>query len=330
MWIRKDRVLNIFYEEPATDRWLPFDRYARRIIRRLIRGKPRPGGHTRVFLNLCAGLDSTGTRYRVNDYRYANSNPAELVCIIGQPFVLDKNDWKNPILFGPAGYSHPIDDPDLLERRPIRKILVAGPWMKHMCEPSWGNAVDAWPVGIDTAKWQAPTLDEKEIDVLIYDKIRWEHDSYDVGLIEPIRTVLKKLKNSFREIRYGFYREEDFHAALCKCKTMIFLCEHETQGIAYQQALSCGIPIMAWDRGGLWRDPSYFPGISFGPVSSVPYWDERCGTRFADVANFEEQWAVFWTEVQRRRFRPRDYVLENLTLEKCAQDYVEIANSCLT
>mgnify|MGYP003296622018 CR=1 FL=1 len=52
-------VLNLFYAEPDPDRWLPFDRYPRRLLRRLIRGKPRPGGQTRVFLNLMAGLDES-------------------------------------------------------------------------------------------------------------------------------------------------------------------------------------------------------------------------------------------------------------------------------
>ena len=51
------KPLNLFYEEPDPDRWFLFDRYPRQILRRLVRGKPRPGGQTRVFLNLCAGLD---------------------------------------------------------------------------------------------------------------------------------------------------------------------------------------------------------------------------------------------------------------------------------
>jgi hypothetical protein len=52
--------------------------------------------------------------------------------------VLDKIRWKNPILFGAAVYSHPIDDPRLLERLPVRTVLVPGPWMKEMCESYWG------------------------------------------------------------------------------------------------------------------------------------------------------------------------------------------------
>src|SRR5277367_619112 len=113
------------------------------------------------------------------------------------------------------------------------------------------------------------------IDVLIYDKVRWDHDLYETSLLQPIRSVLRKNGRSFTEIRYGDYREESFCHLLSRCRTMIFLCEHETQGIAYQQALSCGVPILAWDRGGYWQDPSYYPHkVAFNPVTSVPYWDE--------------------------------------------------------
>ena len=75
--------------------------------------------------------------------------------------------------------------------------------------------------------------------------------------------------------------------------TMIFLCEHETQGIAYQQALSCGVPILAWDRGGFWQDPEFYPHrVKFAPVSSVPYWDDRCGIKFASIEEFDDACAA--------------------------------------
>src|SRR5262249_9894876 len=149
---------------------------------------------------------------------------------------------------------------------------------------------------IDTDLWHPLDAQKKVYDVLLYDKVRWHHDTFESSLIEPIRAVLRNEGRSFIEIRYGFYREEDFRSALLQCRTMIFLCEHETQGIAYQQALSCGVPILAWDRGGPWQDPEYFPNkVNFGPVTSVPYWDERCGRRFADATNFAEQWVRFWT-----------------------------------
>lgn len=50
-------VLNLFYEEPASDRWLPLARYPHRLIRRVVRGKPQPGDQAQVFLKDCPPLE---------------------------------------------------------------------------------------------------------------------------------------------------------------------------------------------------------------------------------------------------------------------------------
>ena len=50
------KKLNLFYQEPHADRWVKHDRYPRHIIRRLIRGKQRPGGVQMIALQLMAGL----------------------------------------------------------------------------------------------------------------------------------------------------------------------------------------------------------------------------------------------------------------------------------
>jgi glycosyltransferase involved in cell wall biosynthesis len=223
-----------------------------------------------------------------------------------------------------------------------------------MFEPYYGDAVVAWPAGIDTERWRpilksgnakklkaemadassglrSPVSDLRPVDFLLYDKVRWEHERYEGELIQPIRNEIRNRGLSFQEIRYGFYEEEEFERQLRQCKAMIFLCEHETQGIAYQQALACGVPILAWDRGGFWQDPEFYPHkVKFEPVTSVPYWDERCGIRFGDISQFSARLDDFWRKAQAGTFRPRDYILENLTLEKCAKDYLRLARGCMT
>jgi hypothetical protein len=321
-------MLNLFFED-KDDRWFPGDRHLRRISRRLLFGKPRINGQMRVFLNLCAGLDRLGIGYRVNDYGYIQEHPDELACIIGRSFVLNKIQWKNPILLGVAAYNHPLDDPGLFDRLPVKTVLVPGGWYADMFRPYWPNTA-VWPVGIDTDIWQPSREPEKTVDVLLYDKIHWERDRFSSELIEPIREQLKKQGRSVSEIRYGEYKEQDYQAALSRCRTMIFLCQHESQGIAYQQALSSGVPVFAWDPGGAWKDPDYFPHkVRYEPVSSVPYWDDRCGMKFVDIATFEAAWPKFWTESSAGGFKPRQYVLDNLTLEKRARQYYEIAEGIM-
>ena len=323
-------TLNLFYGEPDPDRWFRHDRHVRRFLRRLVRGKQRVGGQMRVFLNLRAGLDRIGIPHRDNDFRYVWEHPDELACVVGKPFLLDRWDWHNPILFGAAVHSHPLDAPDLLQRRDIRHILVPGPWMEAMCKPYWGDKVSSWAVGIDTDAWRPTREGSKKVDVLIYDKVHWDHARHLEMLIGPIVSHLRREGRSFETIRYGHYEEEEYRAALARCRSMVFLCEHETQGIAYQQALSAAVPLLAWDPKGPWRDPEYYPSrVDFGPVTSVPYWDDRCGSTFSDFQGFLDCWGSFWDGVGRGLFDPRQYVLDNLTLEASAEAYLGFARQAL-
>ena len=316
-------MLNLFYEEPDPDRWFPGDRYPRRVIRRMVRRTAQASGHRRVFLNLAAGLEKLGIGYRLNDYRYARKHPEEVACIIGKPNVLDKIPWQNPILFGASIFSHPCDEPANFSNHPIRRILVPGEWVTQMWKPFYGDRVQAWPVGIDTQAWQPAARKTKDIDFLLYNKIRWQHSAMEKMLVSPIRTILQEQGYSIAELKYGSYQEPDFHELLRRSRAMIFLCEHETQGIAYQQTLACDVPILAWDRGGYWQDPNFYPDrAQFSSVSSVPYWDDRCGLKFQDITEFQARLEQFWTDYQQRNFAPRDYILDNLTLEKAATAYI--------
>ena len=338
------RLLNLFYEEPDPDRWLPYDRYPRRVIRRLVRGKLQPGGVMRWFLNLKAGLDRLGAEYRVNDYGFLRRSPGAWACVVGKSHVVDKIPAGHPIIYGPGVGSHPFEN-DFWGRADIRLMLISCEWFKAMYDRDLRCPVRTavWPAGIDTELWRPWSAERraesgvetlkaeiKTTDFLIYDKVRWEHDQYESSLLQPIRDELKKRRLSFQEIRYGFYKEEDFRKLLERCRAMIFLCEHETQGFAYLQTLSCGVPILAWDRGGFWQDPAYYPHkVRFSPVNSVPYWDERCGMKFENILQFPERLDGFWEKLQAKTFQPRDYVLENLTLEKCAQQYIQLCEQAV-
>ena len=321
------KPLNIFYEEPEADRWIKFDRYPRRFIRRLIRGKQRPGGVMMVALELMRGLERLGVPYRFNDYNYIKKHPEELACIIGKAHLLLERQWPNPVLFGAGVFSHPVECPDLFNKYPnVKRILVPGEWMREMFKPYYGNKVQAWPTGIDTRKWK-PTGLKKTVDFLIYDKVRWEHDHYHHSLILPIINQLESAKLSYEFIRYGRNTHNELQEKVACSKAVIFLCEHETQGQAYQQILSTDTPILAWDRGGYWRDPAYYPEIKFEPVSSVPYWSAKCGEQFKNVLDFENKLQLFLHNSQAGLYAPRSYILKNLTLEQSALGYLSIVNS---
>ena len=314
--------VNLFYLEPDPDRWIKYDRFPRKVIRRIVRGN-KIGGVMSVAMNLKKGLDKLGCPYRFNDFKYIQNHPEEIACIIGKPQVLFERKWTNPIIFGSGIYSHPVECPDLFERYPeVKRFLVPGEWMRSMCEPFYGDKVLSWPVGIDIEYWK-PFDDQKTFDFLIYDKIRWDYPQYKAGLIEPLVRKLELKNLSYQFIKYGNYDHAELINKIKTSKAVIFLCEHETQGIAYQQILSTNTPILAWDRGGYWQDPAYYPHlVKYQPVSSVPYWDKRCGLRFENINDFDVKLTAFLSSLNS--FKPRDFILENLTLEICANKYLAI------
>ena len=108
---------------------------------------------------------------------------------------------------------------------------------------------------------------------------------------------------------------------------MIFLCEHESQGIACCEALAMNVPVLAWDNG-FCLDPNRFkwsqPVI---PATSVPYFDERCGMKFKNLQEFDDRFTMFINRVIENKFEPRAYILENLTLQVSAKKLLKIINT---
>jgi glycosyltransferase involved in cell wall biosynthesis len=323
--------LSIFFQEEDADRWLPLDRHPRRLIRFLVRGPRQPGGARRVFLNLTKGLDRLGVPHRVNDYRYMRQHDEEPVCLIGQPQLLRNFRHHTPMFFGPALYNHPVDDEALPRRHAIRQIVVPSPWVKEMFSKVWPNLVSVWPVGIDTDSWAPVAEVAKDIDVLVYEKLFRDRDRHRVELVEPMIAELRRQGLTVSYLRYGFYREPELYALSKRVKSMIYLSPHETQGIAVEQMMSAGVPVMAWDPGGDWQSLDYLlRGVRFGPVTSVPYWDDRCGVKFTNLEDFRGALARFWPGVQRGSFAPRQMILDNgLTLETSAQAYVDLIDKYL-
>ena len=203
------------------------------------------------------------------------------------------------------------------------RYLQHSEWANTIYKPYFGNRCGVWPVGIDTSTY-APNSTIKDLDVLLYDKVQWNRPKHDRTLVQPIRDSLTRRKLKFAELRYGKYTDVEYRQLLARSRTMIFLCEHESQGLAYQECLSCDVPILAWDQGW-WLDPNRFRwGTPNVPASSVPFFDTRCGEKFKEFADFEHKLDVFLNRLRRQEFEPRNYILKNLSLEQCSQRFLGI------
>ena len=213
----------------------------------------------------------------------------------------------------------------------VKAVIQACDWYREYHRPYCADNLVTWPVGIDVERYADASVHEKTIDVLIYDKIRWNRpDAWD-NVMSPFLMELQRRGLTYKFLLYGYHRHSKYVGLLRQARSMAFICEHESQGLACLEALSMNVPVFAWDEGKL-VDPCEqgfaSPGLA---VTSVPYFDERCGLRFKGET-VATDFGTFWDRL--RGYRPRDYIVETLTPGQCAERYLTIydrvaADTCL-
>ena len=256
-------------------------------------------GPGKVATNLIKGLEMLGVDVKINTTtKYTG-------CLQTVPHDGD-------MLFGPNLFVLPQDvHPSFWERK--RNLVVPCQWVKDKYKTQLGEKhnIHVWPVGIDTDKF-VPSDKEPTNDCLIYFK-RGSKES-----LQELISILEEKKLTHKLIEYGSYTEDEFIEAVQSSRFCVMLAGTESQGIAYLEIYSMNVPIYTLDKT-VWDDR---PGISF-PATSAPYGDGRCGIKTSDgFACFD----LFLNYVHS--FRPREYILENFTLEKCASEYLSLLEKC--
>jgi hypothetical protein len=327
-----DRTVLLFYKEYELDKWLPGDRYLKRVVRplyaRLSGRRHRVSGFRVAYDLLVEALRRGGYDVRHNDYAAARRNPGHPVGLFGYPHLLEGWDLPNPAVLGPGLYDHPTLAPGLMEDERNRFYLVCSEWMRRMFARHYGDSCVVWFNGIDAARWPDTRGHAKDIDVLVYDKMYWDREQYEARMLNPILDRIRAAGLRVHSLRYGYYERDEYRDALSRSRSMLFLSANETQGIAYQEAMASNVPILAWDNG-FWLDPRR-PGFEPEPVpaSSVPYFSPECGERFRDLAGFEAAFERFWSRLDQ--YDPRGYVERELSMERSAELYMRYYNGSLT
>lgn len=293
------------------------------LFKRLFK-REKIGGVEKVFLNLCRSFDQLRVNYQIN-MPFKQIEPEDRLIVLGAGrYALKGYQKTNKIVAGIALMTHPFEWPTLCDDYPIAKYLQHSNWAKNVYLPYYGIQIcDTWFAGIDTDAW-LPSPKPKSYDVLIYNKIRWEHAHYNEALRNPIINFLNEKNISYKEIFYGDYQEQDYKALLQECKCMAFLCEHESQGFACCEAMSMDVPIFAWDQG-FCLDPNRFSwNDPLIPATSVPFFSKECGSTFENFVGFTEKFDLFFRGVVEQKFQPRKYIVDNLSLEKSGIRMLEI------
>ena len=198
------------------------------------------------------------------------------------------------------------------------KYLQPSDWVVNLWkEYEDGRKLDlcVCPFGVDTDRFNE-TNHEKD-KVFIYFKRRKPEE------LEYLRDFLGKKGINFRIFDYvSGYNEYEYLDYLQKSKYGIILDSHESQGFAIEEALSCNVPLMVWNVRTLSQEyGSNYPNTF---ATSIPYWDGRCGEYFYDKNELELSFNKFVSKVEKKEYKPREYVLENLSMEVCERRFMNL------
>lgn len=182
------------------------------------------------------------------------------------------------------------------------------------------------PFAVDINKF-VPIDNEKEFDCIVYIKRRTNDlIRYTIELLTQ-----KGLKCKF--FKYGSYNENDYMDALHKCKFMLTLDAHESQGFALEEAMSSGVPLLVMDATSMYDETNDGIHSTFNHArpnkllaTSVPYWSDECGikiTKQEDLANAIDKMMETY-----KSYTPRDYIVRTLSDEVCMKrilDYFKLS-----
>ena len=102
---------------------------------------------------------------------------------------------------------------------------------------------------------------------------------------------------------------------------------HESQGFALEEALSCNVPLLVWNvklRIQEMGMEDIYKNIK-SPVTTIPYWDERCGEYFYDKNELEMVFNKFMDKLDI--YKPREYILENVSIDVCNDKWKNLINN---
>jgi hypothetical protein len=292
------------------------------IISKSIIGKD-VNGPQKVVSNLIKGLDILGYPYCINK---ALNTTSQLWIHDDSTALKEASRLKIKAIVGPNIYIIPRNIPQNLD---LTNFVYIHPskWAADFWKDLGFNKcpLDYWPAGINTDEFVER---EKPNDglVLIYFKQRYTEE------LKYLEKILNDNNIKYETIIYGSYNQSDYLEKLKNTKYVIWLGRQESQGIALEEAMATNVPILVWDilKIGHWsptkKEIDIFTKeeLEYTNCTSAYYFDETCGIITKNIEEIEE--SIKKMELVWQSFKPREYILKNLSLEKQAKDFIELFN----
>jgi hypothetical protein len=171
------------------------------------------------------------------------------------------------------------------------------------------------PFGVQTDKFAPCKPINERNNIFIYYKRRNPNELQLLCLFLKKHGIEPKIFNYVTK-----YSEEEYINYLKNSKFGIWLSAHESQGFALEEALSCDVPLLVWNVTSM--NQEYGSNYQNIGATTIPYWDERCGEFFTDSNELSFTFNKFLNNLTN--YKPREYILENLSMDKCESKLNEL------
>ena len=266
-------------------------------------------GPHKVVNNLIKSLDQENIDYAINEEKYEHNFLVQYDATAHEKHSKIEQDTT---IIGPQVWLFDGYGQFLIENQNYYKKLIApsqrvkDKFINKFSLPE--DKVAVWPVGIE----EFDNKREINYDCLIYFKRR------DQSELDAVKKFLVSNGLSYRMVEYGTYGEDGFKQLVNSAKFCFLINGTESQGIAVQEIMSMGVPIIAWDIKE-WLDQGEAYRV---PATSIPFWDERCGEKFFTVDEMWETFDKFYARIND--YNPKEYVKENLSFESSVKTLLDI------
>ena len=258
-----------------------------------------------------------------NVVQLANIDVSAFDCVISPCCPIDVSKYPNTkFIFGPQFSVFPDEKQIQLVNSPNAVYIQPSQWpIDFWVMYNVNNRMTSLPFGVDTTQFNRIKPIEQRNKVFIYHKRRRPEE------LQAVVKLLQKYNIQYEIFDYIHrYDENKYLNYLHESKFGIWVDAHESQGFALQEALACNVPLLVWNVTSM--NQEY--GSTYGNISAttIPYWDERCGEFFYDANELEGKFLLFLSRLGQ--YKPRDFIVETLSIEKCEDKLVEVIDKINT
>jgi hypothetical protein len=275
-------------------------------------------GHYAVTRSIVEGLKKNGSSFNYNPKKF--SELADIVHVVSgsralkQMLVMKKRGKLKKLYAGPNIAVFSTDYNSILAAPEIDGLV-------NHCEDAckiWAldnelllNKCFIWPAGVDTDFWR-PNDSLIRDTILVFDKRTSKEDaSRTAPILNYLRSKNYSVEIIVRSPVQGYSQNSYLSLLKRSCLLIGFTVGSESQGIAWAEAWSCNVPTLI-----LQNRISVYQGRRF-ECTTAPYLNKENGLFFDNFDNFKLMFD-YW-EKNKNQFRPRDWVLKNMSDEVSAK-----------